>query len=256
MTIETSLIITTFNWPHALRKVLETVKWQTFKPMEIIIADDGSSPSTQTTINEFATSLPMIHAWQPDSSFRASRARNLALLKAKSPYIVLIDGDCLLPPNFIHNHCKLASKGKLIAGGRHLLDNQETTECLRQSSNISSAFNSFKFKTFHVPLSLRDVIQTHWGVARTCNLSFYRDDALKIGGFDESFVGWGKEDSDFVLRSLKTGIKIRNGRHFTSVSHLHHELASRSALTENDFKLREAMNQQNTFSTRTILEDL
>lgn len=258
MAINASLIITTYNWPNALERVLETVNTQTCKPLEIIVADDGSASSTKAILDKSQSlmAIPLVHIWQPDSSFRAARVRNLALLRANGSYVIFIDGDCLLPPNFVENHCKLAHGKTLVAGGRHLLNSVETNRHLDQGTEIKNAFNSLKFKTMRLPSALRDLTKTNWKVARTCNLSFYRSDALEIGGFDESFCGWGREDSEFVLRALHSGMKIRNGRYYTTVSHLDHDSSDRTKLFDNECKLRDTIGNKSILSKRTVLSEL
>ena len=61
-----SLIITTFNWPESLLLVLESIRFQTLIPDEIIIADDGSDEKTENFISSFnkQNNLNIIHSWQ------------------------------------------------------------------------------------------------------------------------------------------------------------------------------------------------
>ena len=98
-----SLLITTFNWPEALDLVLQSVIKQTCLPSQIVIADDGSQTDTDSVVSRYKKDLPIEITWQPDRDFRAARATNLALLRIKHDYVIFIDGDCLLPPNFVCN---------------------------------------------------------------------------------------------------------------------------------------------------------
>lgn len=63
-----SLIITTYNWPEALQKVLQSVTWQSILPGEVLIADDGSTPDTSDIIKIVQTTfpIPIKHFWQED----------------------------------------------------------------------------------------------------------------------------------------------------------------------------------------------
>ena len=124
------LLITTFNRPDALDLVLKTVATQSRIPDEVVVCDDGSSAETSMLVKRWEGVLPIRYAWQPDRDFRAARSRNLGVLKSVLEYVVWIDGDCLLPPNFVESHMNLARPGFLVAGGRYLLSNIETQQLL------------------------------------------------------------------------------------------------------------------------------
>ncbi len=72
---------------------------------------------------------------------------------------------------------------------------------------------------------------------RTCNLSIWLEDFIKAGGFDESFVGWGLEDTEFAVRLISAGVNVRSGRFATNVFHLWHLERSRSGLPSNAARL-------------------
>ena len=62
-----------------------------------------------------------------------------------------------------------------------------------------------------------------WTRLRGCNMGFFREDACKVNGFDESFTQWGLDDSDFAARLINAGIKIKSGCFATGVLHLFHK---------------------------------
>src|SRR5687768_13120838 len=98
-----TLIITTYERPDALAVVLGTVRQQTDAPDEVVVADDGSGSTTRVVIDWFAshTSVPVHHVRQEHDGFRAGRARNMGIAKSSSEYIVFVDGDMLLHPEFV-----------------------------------------------------------------------------------------------------------------------------------------------------------
>lgn len=235
-----SLLITTYNRPDALDLVLKTVANQSQVPSEVVVCDDGSSLETGVLVRQWKGQLPIRHAWQPDCAFRAARSRNLGISKSGAEYIVVIDGDCLLPPKFIENHMKLAKPGYLVAGGRHLLSGPQTEAFLAEASLIEGAFTYWKFRALPLGL-LRDLRPSAWNIVRSCNVGLYRDDMEAVGGFDESYVGWGREDSDFVVRLMHRGVTVRSGRFAACVAHLHHLERSRDQLSENDARFHACM---------------
>ena len=127
-----SLIVTTYNRPDALHLVLQSVLQQTVPPAEIIVADDGSGADTEETVGRFATAspIPVKHVWQEDQGFRAAQSRNRALAAAQGPYIVLIDGDMVLHPEFIADHLAVAREGRWVQGSRVLLTEAATAALL------------------------------------------------------------------------------------------------------------------------------
>ena len=60
-------------------------------------------------------------------------------------------------------------------------------------------------------------------------------------GFDASFNGWGKEDSDLVVRLLNAGVRRKDGTFATGVMHLWHPDADRSQLPSNERRLADAV---------------
>lgn len=71
----------------------------------------------------------------------------------------------------------------------------------------------------------------------TCNLAAWREDLVAVNGLDESYSGWGLEDSDLVIRLLRSGLRRKSARFATPVLHLWHREQDRAALTENRRRL-------------------
>ena len=207
------------------------------------MCDDGSSIQTSMLVRQWEGRLPIRYAWQSDRAFRAARSRNLGVCKSEVEYLVWIDGDCLLPPHFLKNHLKLSRPGYLVAGGRHLLASTETKGLLCGASPIASAFSHRKFWSFSLGI-LRDLHPGAWEKVRTCNMGLHRVDLDIIGGFDESYLGWGREDSDFVVRLIKQGVKVRSGRIAACVAHLDHPVRARDQLAQNDTLFNTCLNDQ------------
>ncbi|QEY23433.1 glycosyltransferase family 2 protein [Neisseria animalis] len=253
--LSTALVITTYNRPDALEKVLQSALAQTRLPDEIIIADDGSGEETAEVVRRFrqVSPVPVKHAWRPDDGFRAAEARNRAIAMAQSDYIVLIDGDMLLEPHFIADHIDRAHKGRLIQGSRVLLTETRTREILSEnglpklsawSKGIGKRISAVRCRFLSSYAGSRGSCQ-HKGI-KTCNMGFFREDALAVNGFDNEFVGWGREDSEFVARCYHNGMKRHNLKFAGVAYHLYHHEAERDALPKNDVRL------QTTLSNRTV----
>lgn len=246
-----SLIITTYNWKEALELVLLSVLNQTKLPDEVIIADDGSKNDTKEFINKFKKrfTIPLIHSWQEDKGFRAAKSRNLAISKAKSEYIILIDGDMILHKNFVENHLASSEKNTFIQGSRVLLSVQKAKEVLKTKQIIFDFFekgilnreNSFYSKVLSLLLQKKN--QKLKGI-KTCNISFFRKDCFDINGFNEDFIGWGREDSEFVVRLFNNGILRKNVKFNAIQYHIYHLENSKKMLAVNDKILNESIDNK------------
>ncbi|MGY4674685.1 glycosyltransferase family 2 protein [Ursidibacter arcticus] len=256
--LTTSLIITTYNRPDALEAVLYSVLHQRVMPNEVIVADDGSREDTRAVINRLqqAFPIPLKHAWQEDDGFRLAQSRNRALAMADSDYIVIIDGDMVLHPEFIADHKKAAKKGLFVQGGRVVLTEEKTAKLLQNPT----AYRPLKWyekglekriekrlSALHLPLVsslfLRKEKQNLHAV-RGCNMAFFKEDAVAINGFNNDFVGWGREDSEFVVRFFNNDGKRANLKFAAIAYHLWHHEAARASLPENDRLLNHAIGEK------------
>ncbi len=254
--LNSSLIITTYNRPDTLALVLRALDAQTQLPFEVIIADDGSTSDTADFIKQRQPTLPypIHHVWQPDQGFRAARIRNLAIAHSHGNYLIFLDGDCIPQPDFIAQHHQLAELGWFVAGNRILLSQTFTDHVLRHQLPIWT----WSTTQWLLPYLRRDInrlfpllrFQNHffrkkysqrWQGAKTCNLAIWKEDFLKIHGFNEQFQGWGHEDADLVVRLLHQGIQRKEGRFAVPVFHLWHPPADRRYEADNRRRLSKTL---------------
>ena len=254
-----TLIITTYNWPESLLLVIESVKRQTVLPDEVIIADDGSDKETKDLINNFKkdTNLNIIHSWQEDMGFRASRSRNNAIFKSSGDYIVLIDGDTILHTNFVKDHIANAESGFFVQGSRALLSEKQTKKALAEkvvnfsffSSELKNRKNAIYSKLLSSIFSSK---KNHLHGIKSCNMAFYRKDCININGFNNDFEGWGREDSEFVVRLINSGVKRKSVRFNAIQFHLWHNENPRVSLIKNDEILNDAIHNQKNWCKNGI----
>ena len=253
-----SIIITTYNRPDALKLVLQSVNSQSVSPNEIIIADDGSKNSTKKCIDEFKkkSSIPLVHSWQEDKGFRVAKSRNKAIAKSKFDYIILIDGDVILHDKFIEDHLKHAQIGFFVQGSRVLLNEKATKEVLNNNSNFSffsSGLSNRKNAIYSNFLSRIFTIRKNYVKnIKTCNLAFFKSDCIEINGFNNDFEGWGREDTEFVVRLIKKGVNRKNIRFNLLQFHLWHEDSSRNVLQKNEIILRDTIKKNENWCVNGI----
>jgi glycosyltransferase involved in cell wall biosynthesis len=249
-----SIIVTTYNREDALDAVLRSLAQQSDPAFEIIVADDGSGSATAQLINNWKPKIGrrLEHVWHPDRGFRAAEIRNRAILAAHGSYCVFLDGDCIVRSDFVASHRHFAEVGWFVTGNRVLLSKELAGRVLREkvtpedwsisrwfSERLHDGINRLS-AVLYLPLGpLRRVRRNMWQGARSCNLAMWRSDLDRVDGFDADYSGWGKEDSDIIIRLLHAGVRRKDGLFATGVIHLWHAEADRSRLSENERKLAE-----------------
>lgn len=237
--MRTALAITSHERPDALAAVFASVERLRVLPDEVLVADDGSGPATQSVIAAFIarSRVPARLVSQPHQGFRAARLRNLAIAATSCDYLVFVDGDMVLHPEFIADHRRIARAGCFTQGVRMLVDVQRSRELERNRAPVPSPFG-------RGPEGLRRLYLVHspWLSAATrtaanafiaiksCNQGFWRADLLRVNGFDEDFVGWGPEDKELCARLEHAGVRRQTLLFGGIACHLHHEPASRDRL--------------------------
>lgn len=231
--IKTTLIVSTYNRPDALLVCLDSIRYQTVLPDEVVIGDDGSTDETRQEIDEIRKDfpVPVIHVWHEDNGFQLAQMRNKSVAHSSGDYIIEIDGDIFLHPKFIEDHVRLAEKGYYVKGGRVNLNKKLTEEICseKRSRRIypwtkgieSKPENAAHLKLLSLYLAPR--YRKNASPALGCNMSFWKDDFIKVNGYDECFVGWGGEDYNFANRLQRTGLKKRYLKFAGIVYHLWHE---------------------------------
>jgi glycosyltransferase involved in cell wall biosynthesis len=256
-----AVIVTTYNRPAALSAVLEGYAEQSDKSFGLIVADDGSAPDTAELVRRFAARAPfeVSHVWQEDQGFRAAAIRNRAVALSRAEYIIFTDGDCVPSRTFVHEHRRLAEPGWFLSGNRVLLSERFTRAVLAQGLPIHEwtwadwvrargrgdanrlmplvrlPDGAFRRRSAHT-----------WQGVKTCNLSAWRADLVRVNGLDESYSGWGLEDSDLVIRLMHAGVLHKSARFAAPVFHLWHQEHDRSRLPENQKRLNELLHSRRT----------
>ncbi|MBC54861.1 MAG: glycosyl transferase family 2 [Gammaproteobacteria bacterium] len=233
-----SVIVTTYNSPAWLEKVLWGYSVQEHPDFELIIGDDGSGPDTKALIERFRTEtgLKIHHIWQEDRGFRKCAILNKAIASATSEYLVFSDGDCIPRRDFLSVHAREAQPGHYLSGGYHKLPMSTSTDINRDDILSGRCFDLSWLKQHGLPASYKNSKLTaspalaRWFNRLTptrCNFkgsngSAWRDDVLAVNGFDER-MAWGGLDREFGVRLINLGIKPKHVRYNAIVIHLDHK---------------------------------
>ena len=206
---------------------------QTVLPDEVIIGDDGSTEETASLIARLQEQapFPIIHVWHEDKGFRLAMMRNKCVARSTGNYIIEIDGDVFLHPKLIADHLREAGRGIYVKGGRVNLGKELTEEICKSGmvrpihvwtkgieSKPENAIHCIWLARFLAPRYRRKR-----SAALGCNMSFFREDFIKVNGYDEFYEGWGSEDIDLGKRLLNSGCRKRYLKFAGIVYHLWHE---------------------------------
>ena len=238
--MKTELIVSTYNNPRSLRLCLASVASQRVRTDSICVADDGSGPETAQTIAEFAAGHPHLglrHVWHEDRGFEKCSILNKAMASSDADFLVFIDGDVMIHPEFIARHLELARRGRFCTGSLIRLDMTATQAVSEQMVRDGTVFDRgwlqahgaidrfgtwLKTMPFPKPvMNLLDVITPVQKALCGANASMFRDDALAVNGYDEEFK-YGGEDKDFGVRLANRGIRGRHLRYTAPLVHLEH----------------------------------
>lgn len=232
-----SVIVSTYNAEAWLEKVLIGYSNQTHKDFELIIADDGSRPSTKTLIDSYAKDypVPVRHLWHEDLGYRRQEILNVAIIEAASDYILMTDGDCIPRKDFVEVHAKYAQRGRFLSGGYCKLS-MKTSEAITKEDILEERCfdvkwlkkqdklgfsQTLKLSTDGVLATILDTVTPTNPSFNNCNSSGFRDDMIAINGYDER-MKYGGPDREFGERLENNGVKGLQIRHKAICLHLDH----------------------------------
>lgn len=259
--MRTALLISTHERADALAAVLDSVTRQRVPPDEIVIADDGSGSDTRQRVADFVrrSAVPVRDVAQPHEGFRLARLRNLAIAASSAEYLVFIDGDMLLDEYFVADHRCHARPGCFTQGVRVPASAALTRELIanpRTRVTCASPISGLLRRAYLLrsPLLASAMRQAANGfiAIKGCNQGFWRNDLLRVNGFDEAFEGWGPEDKELCARLAHAGVR-RQTLLFGGVAiHLHHPPAARDRAHGNHAILAETLRERRTWCARGV----
>lgn len=235
--MKASVIISTYNSPAWLEKVLFGWFCQKRSDFELVIADDGSGPETAALLARLRpqSPVPIHHVWQPDDGFRKCRILNKAVLEASAPYLLFSDGDCIPRADFLDAHLRRAEPGYYLSGSYYKLPMRTSEAITREDIESGRCFDKHWLYRHGLP-RWRKTLKLSAGphlapllnrlTPAKCNFkgsnaSVWKEDVLRVNGFDER-MPWGGEDREFGVRLVNAGIRPRHVRYDAIVIHLDH----------------------------------
>lgn len=260
-----SIIITTYNNPAWLEKTLWGYAAQTDRDFSVLIADDGSTEETGQCIDRVRreTGLEMRRVWQEDDGFRKCIILNKAIAAAEADYLIFTDGDCIPRNDFVAVHRRFAQPGYFLSGGYFKLPLTVSQAITPEEIRANSIFDRRWLVRTGVASSLK-LVKFHLsdGMATWCNRltttrptfngmnsSVWREDALRVNGFDER-MQYGGLDREFGERLINAGVRPLQIRYHALCLHLDHGRGYRTpeTLEKNRAIRRETREKKRTWT--------
>ena len=261
--LKVSVIVSTYNNPEWLEKVLWGYLYQDYKNFEIVVADDGSSGATRDLIDGFSAKadFSIKHVWHEDDGFRKTEILNQATLETEGEYLIFTDGDCVPRADFVATHVKYADPSRFLSGGyckmpmdiskRITEEDVESHACFEVKWLKSHGFSNF---SSFLKLGLND----RWSrfadrVTSTkptwngCNASAYKESILAVNGHDEA-MKYGGEDREMGERLVNLGLEGLQIRHQAVLVHLDH---ARGYVSEEHLEFNQKVRDETVATGRT-----
>lgn len=266
-----SVIISTYNSPAWLEKVLWGYCYQTHRDFEVVIADDGSGEPTRALVDNFRKQAPydIVHAWHEDDGFQKSRILNKAIGQSRTGYLIFSDGDCIPRADFVETHVKHAEPGRFLSGGYFMLP-MDTSHAIT-SEDIRTG-NAFDVKWLHahgLPSTYKTLKLTSSGWKQTFmnaitpakptwnghNASGWKKDIVAVNGFNEE-MQYGGQDRELGERLENSGIRGKQIRYSAVVVHLDHKRGykTKESIEKNRSIRRETRSTKKTWTEHGIVK--
>jgi GT2 family glycosyltransferase len=196
--IKLSVVIVTYNRRQDLEECLNSLLNLNEPPSEIVVVDSSSADGTHELVKRYPLKFVNINERS------MVKARNIGLQNAKGEIVAYVDDDVTVSKDwatYILEPYEYENIGGV--GGRviPLGYNGKTMNLPEKYRAIGKVFdNGFVLNNYEIPARHPIEVDTLIG----CNMSFRRELLLKVGGFDENFMGsCFRDDTDISIRVKK-----------------------------------------------------
>ena len=190
-----SVVIPAYRKVDLLRECLERFENQTVSNFEVVVVSDGCD-EVISFLDSYESTFSLSYFNTNYEGFGVALARNLGIYHARGEQIISIDPDCLVHPTFVENHQRFFNQGLLVLGSIPCVELDELGcidyVCMQEQRDVFHIYENLEQLEFDLDYA--------W-LTFSGNMSFAKEDAMTIGGFDVgNFLGVGGSDTDFGRR--------------------------------------------------------
>ncbi|MFW6120097.1 MAG: FkbM family methyltransferase [Petrotogales bacterium] len=180
-----SVIIPTHNRANLVSRAIQSVLYQTFQNLEIIVVDDASSDNTPDVIETLRREDNRVRYIRNEISLGGSGARNVGIQNARGDYISFLDDDDEWLPRKLERQIPLADNYSVVGCRSEMSENLQLFSMnLIRRKKAENSYCKLKVKE----ITLNDIFYNNGRLSPTVALT-RRDYLLEINGFDESLSG-------------------------------------------------------------------
>jgi len=198
MQIQFSFIIPVFNRPDEIHELLDSfTKLNTTLNFEIVIIEDGSTITSEDIVAAYQKTLNIVYFKKSNSG--PGDSRNFGMRQATGNYFIILDSDCILPPQYLNEVEKSLNESFV-----HCFGGPDSSH--ESFSDIQKAIN-FSMTSFIATGGIRghkNSVNTFQ--PRSFNMGLSKEAFLKSKGFGEIHPG---EDPDLSIRLWNLGYKTK-----------------------------------------------
>lgn len=107
-----SILVPAYNVERYIKQCLDSIVNQTYRPIQVVIVDDGSTDGTGKICDDYASRYPFIEVYHIENGGVAN-ARNVLLSKIKGDFFLFVDSDDWIEPDMIESLVMLTQRYSL-----------------------------------------------------------------------------------------------------------------------------------------------
>ena len=198
MNLSFSFIIPVYNRPNEIKELLASLSQQTYpKPFEIVIIEDGSTISSKEEVMAFRDRLNITYLQKENSG--PGDSRNYGMERAKGNYFIVLDSDCILPPQYLREaDISLTEQFVHCFGG---------PDAAHESfSNVQKAINYAMTSIFSTGGIRGSKSSVNKFQPRSFNMGISKEAFENVGGYGKIHPG---EDPDLTIRIWNKGYETK-----------------------------------------------
>ncbi|GGD91505.1 glycosyltransferase [Planktosalinus lacus] len=196
MSLYFSFIIPVYNRPQEIKELLDSFSQLKYdKPYEILIIEDGSIEKSDEVIKNLSSQLNIKYFFKNNSG--PGDSRNYGMQRADGNYFIILDSDCLLPPQYLNGVEQSLSEDYLDCFGGPDAAHHSFTPLQKAINYVMTSF----LTTGGIRGRKKSIQQFE---PRSFNMGISKQAFDTTGGFGKIHPG---EDPDLSQRLLKAGFK-------------------------------------------------